>query len=75
MERPLIWANLVEPVPTRCPPGDAAGRPQADFVTHPMEWEKTTMTDTISILHTKTGKSYELIKRWLSALDARSEAA
>ena len=47
----------------------------ADFVTHPMEWEKTTMTDTISILHTKTGKSYELIERWLSALDARSEAA
>ena len=42
----------------------------ADFVTNPVEWEQTKMTDTISVLHTPTSKSFTLIKRWAAAVGA-----
>ena len=40
----------------------------SDYQTNPAKWEQTTMTDTISILKTKTSKSYELIEKWLQQL-------
>jgi len=40
----------------------------ADHVTNPAKWEQTKMTDTISVLHTTTSKSFTLIKRWASAV-------
>jgi hypothetical protein len=36
----------------------------ADFVKNPVEWVKTKMADTISILHDTDGISYQLIQRW-----------
>ncbi len=40
----------------------------ADYVTNPAKWEQTKMTDTISVLHTTTSKSFTLINRWASAV-------
>ncbi|HHA2573036.1 MULTISPECIES: hypothetical protein [Gammaproteobacteria] len=40
----------------------------ADIVTHPAKWEKTTMTDTISILRDPDGVSHQLISKWLAKL-------
>ena len=40
----------------------------ADFEKNPKKWERTTMTDTISELKTKSSASYELIERWAKAL-------
>lgn len=37
----------------------------ADFVTNPSKWGKNTMTDTISVLNTRTGISFKLIDKWL----------
>ena len=39
----------------------------ADFVKNPANWEKNTMTDTISVLNTKTGISFTLIEKWLKS--------
>ena len=39
----------------------------ADLVTNPSNWERVTMTDTISILKDKAGISYQLIERWRGA--------
>lgn len=36
----------------------------ADFVTNAREWERTTMTDTISPLRDSTKISYRLIEQW-----------
>lgn len=40
----------------------------ADYKSNPATWEKTIMTDTISILHPTDGISYQLIKRWKKSL-------
>ncbi len=40
----------------------------ADYEKNPKKWERTTMTDTISELKTKSSTSYELIERWAEAL-------
>ncbi|MBA8889816.1 hypothetical protein FHW12_004063 [Dokdonella fugitiva] len=37
----------------------------ADLVTNPKDWEKLTMTDTISVLNDRAGISWQLIDRWL----------
>lgn len=37
----------------------------SDHKTNALEWERTTMTDTISPLHTTDGISYRLIENWL----------
>ncbi|MBB4126714.1 hypothetical protein GGR77_002004 [Xanthomonas translucens] len=37
----------------------------ADLVTNPKNWEKITMTDTISILNDPKSKSFQLISFWL----------
>lgn len=37
----------------------------ADFVTNPAVWEKTIMTDAISILTDTKSKSYQLIEQWV----------
>lgn len=42
----------------------------ADFVTNPADWEKTIMTDTISVLNDKQGISYRLIERWRRVVEA-----
>jgi hypothetical protein len=42
----------------------------ADFRTNPAAWEQTRMTDTISILKSQDGVSYQLIERWLGAIGA-----
>jgi hypothetical protein len=44
----------------------------ADFVTHPAKWDQIKMTDTISALHTRTGKSFSLIERWLRSGESPS---
>jgi hypothetical protein len=44
----------------------------ADRVTNARKWEQYTMTDTISVLHTATGKSFQLIQEWSG--DIASEA-
>ena len=43
----------------------------ADYITNPASWEKTTMTDTISVLHDADGISYQLIQRWRAILEAQ----
>jgi len=43
----------------------------ADYITNPARWEQTTMTDTISALHTPSSKSFTLIQRWAEAIGAR----
>lgn len=40
----------------------------ADFQKDPKAWQRTTMTDTISILKDKSGVSYQLIESWASSL-------
>ena len=40
----------------------------ADLVTNPKQWEKTVMTDTISILRNPDTISLTLIKTWLNSL-------
>jgi len=40
----------------------------ADLVTHPAKWEKTKMTDTISILRDPGSASHQLITKWLTKL-------
>jgi hypothetical protein len=42
----------------------------ADLVTNPNEWEKTIMTDTISVLNDPNGLSYRLMIRWLADAEA-----
>jgi hypothetical protein len=42
----------------------------ADYRTNPATWEKTTMTDTISILHSTDGISYQLIEAWRTKVGA-----
>jgi len=42
----------------------------ADYKTNPAAWEKTTMTDTISILHATDGISYQLIENWQAEIGA-----
>ena len=42
----------------------------ADFKTNPSSWEQTTMTDTISILKSQDGVSYQLIQRWIAVIGA-----
>ncbi|MEE9443356.1 MAG: hypothetical protein V3V99_11895 [candidate division Zixibacteria bacterium] len=39
----------------------------ADYVNNPKDWEKLIMTDAISVLKNAKSKSYQLIKRWLTA--------
>jgi len=39
----------------------------ADYITNPAAWEQTTMTDTISVLKSSDGVSYQLIERWRAA--------
>ena len=42
----------------------------ADLVTNLSEWEKTIMTDTISVLNDPNGLSYRLMARWLADAEA-----
>lgn len=46
----------------------------ADFRTNPSAWEKTTMTDTISVLKATDGVSYQLIERWLASIKPKGSS-
>lgn len=43
----------------------------ADYNINPATWEKTIMTDTISVLHSSDGISYQLIERWKASISSQ----
>lgn len=42
----------------------------ADLVTNPADWQKTIMTDTISVLNDRNGISYKLVEHWRGVVEA-----